>query len=195
MKTGKTLKRTLQTLLNFRRLQTSTLIIMLHGNRIYGLTILVQIVSLLPSNTTIFMDFLVHSDINGYKWLLTPLLLGQIIIMLAFHWLAALLSNRIHSLYKKLPSSLLLLSRRKNSIPIGFAISLLNHYQTFHVRRKYGITYASFGLISMAAFFKVRAFVRWSVNGLIVPCSLLQFVLLYNEVFMYNYTSIKNGQF
>ena len=80
---------------------------------------------------------------------------GQITVIIFFHLVAAMVTNRLHRPYKVINSQFV---RYKNHSLVNH-VRIANNIQTFLVKKRYGINYKMlgkiFGLVSITAFLKV----------------------------------------
>lgn len=147
----------------FTQLHTRILVEICEANRLFGYTLLADMLASSPFSAYLFIlllcfdqSFLVavhHTSILLYGWM----------IILAIHLLAAQYTNRIHECAKPLLrlSAHLQSAHRKDKkaklhLSVRVRLNLAFYVEKFHCKdRRYGFTFAIFGLISLSSFFKV----------------------------------------
>ena len=148
------------TLSRFARSNTAILLSISAFNPIAGGFILGFVATTLPINTyllvLVFMGSFLTSTLT--RALLMMNILTQWIVIFGFHLLAARYSSQMHACAKRLlyfVSSQLKRTRWGPTLAGRERIMLALLLEKYHTRKRYGITYGSFGLISFASFAKV----------------------------------------
>ncbi len=175
----------------FTHYHTSTLLDILAGNRFTGVLILVHMLFIAPMNSYIMIGLLRSRFNITASVLFLSVAVFQYDGMIALHLLATLYTKAIHRCAHRLHRLMLVdqetaMTRkmegianggRRNSIRRGSLavvlpstadrLHLMIYVEKFSCRRKYGITYGAFGLMSLYSFAK--------------------FVMLYTELLMFSY--------
>src|SRR5699024_5466936 len=84
----------------------------------------------------------------------TNFVMYQIGVEFGIHLAAALYTNRIHACGGALIRISARIARRKG-LPVRSQLHLAGYIEKFHTKKRYGITYMGYGLISFKSFFKV----------------------------------------
>lgn len=173
----------------FTHYHTSTLLDILAGNRFTGVLILVHMLFIAPMNSYIMIGLLRSRFNITASILFMSVAVFQYDGMIALHLLATLYTKAIHRCAHRLHRLMLVdqetaMTRkmestsnggRRNSIRRGSLVlpstadrlHLMIYVEKFSCKRKYGITYGTFGLMSLYSFAK--------------------FVMLYTELLMFSY--------
>lgn len=110
------------------------------------------------------------------------------LVAFVLHLAAAQYSSRIHACARPLLS--LSAMPHLKRLPLGQKVRLALYVEKFNIKkRKYGLTYAGFGLVSLGSLAKVCLKSKYIDNNNSFPF-VSQFVLLYSEALMYFYTFI-----
>lgn len=137
-----------------------SIVMLLKANPLFGRIFFVFLVTQCPVNCYL-MVFNLFIDAD-------PSLKMANLVMLAQQWLIAfVLHLGIVIINRKItqPNRLISLAvhRSRRSIlwrgrnPLGLDIKLNHYIQAFHTKKKYGITYHKYGLVSLMSFLKVGA--------------------------------------
>ena len=119
-------------------------------NPIYGETFLVYLVINLPINALFVMNLILGVGSLFFRVTSTLVILSQILAIFLIHFLTANRNSQLNLQIKQIQN----LPFHYNFNPnIKFRLNLF--IQAFHSKRKYGITYGRFGLITLFAFSKV----------------------------------------
>lgn len=180
----------------FRINQVQSLLFLMRCNRVYGLLLVAFLVGHVPFSGTMFTYVLTRMDHDEFRLLTMIMVCGQYTMIICFHYSAAILSKTMHSIYKPFMSVLVRHSvgseQHGPSVQhVRFQLCTAWHVQAFHVKRRYGITYASFGLVSLSAFAKVRQTV---VSIQIILQFFVQFLFVYSKFMMNNYKKMHQKQ-
>lgn len=140
----------------YRRFNFKTMGMLFELNTFYGPLLLCFLITATPSNSIAFVGIIsyeisipVHVRYAG-----AVIVTAQMSVIIFFHFVAALVSKKIHKPYKLVNSQFVRYQKCSSLSHIRIAYNI----QTFLVKKAYGITYnwnrLSFGLVSMFAFFK-----------------------------------------
>ena len=146
---------------HFKRQHTGLLQLILLFNRKYGNQFLTLILLNVPLNTYLTLGLIdgKFTSLNS-RFAFTNLVAGQYVALLFLHVLFARYSGKIHHCTKRLFHVKAAQSqvKRRNLLHLNLLarIRLACYIEKFNIKRKYGLTYSTFGLISMSAFTKVN---------------------------------------
>ena len=152
----------------FIRAHTQTLITIIHGNQFFGILLLSFIIIYIPINSYMIIR-LVMAQFNPIQtFVFSNVIIFQYLFIFGFHLVAASYTSRIHKCRKLLFHWSAKLGNENNGImSIGSKIRLLNYTIKFHCKRRYGILYGRYGLMTLMSFVK--------------------FILIYTQFIMYSY--------
>ena len=119
-------------------------------NPLYGEVFIVYLATNFPINVLFVMDLIFGVGGELFRLIATFVIISQILIIFLFHFLTANRNSQLNSQSKQI---LKLPFHHKFNSNNKFRLNLF--IQTFHSKRKYGITYGRFGLITLFAFSKV----------------------------------------
>lgn len=145
----------------FVRFQVATLMWILDSNKLFGSLLVAFLLGHVPLSGTLAMYALFHSGGHtSFRLMASAMVVGEYLAIVYFHYSAALISKSLHTIYA--PFMAILARRSCQQLVARFRLKSLRfqlttalHVQAFHVKRRYGITYASFGLVSLSAFARV----------------------------------------
>lgn len=149
-------------MVRFQRTMLQTVVFILNGNKVFGPMLFMFILGQAPLSSTILVVGLAGRQSLSSKVLFHLLVIGQFQIIIFFHYAAAWISESVHSPYQGFISMNVRLVR----VPIYWRLKWASHIAAFHTSKRYGITYGSFGLISMFAFYKVSVSERQAILNL-----------------------------
>lgn len=116
--------------------------------------------------------FLVFYPVNSYlvtlfisteltfivRFALLGHIIGQINIIFSIHLLAIAYSRRIHAFVKRMIDVHVHWAKNGQKQNLLSSLKVTNYISKFNVKHQYGLTYSKIGLITLAAFAKVREF-------------------------------------
>lgn len=125
-------------------------------NKSYGHILVFFLLANFPMNMfifkTLFIDHLKLS--NSMKIALSFMFTEQMFGFFAIHWICAMYSNKIHKSTKQLIH--FNINHKYTSL---YDLMKVSHYiYKFNTKKRYGINYQKYGLVTMNAFFKVINF-------------------------------------
>lgn len=150
---------------NFIVQHTKTLQFVFYMNRATRSIFLLFILTNLPLNTTTLASIslnLVRSVtmVVFYVWYC----MFQMTIIFCVHWLGSKYASHIHQSMPRLISCSLMNLRfvklTGRRVDLHSTVKIGNYIQAMHTRKRYGMTYASFGLVTMMSFAKVSPLIR-----------------------------------
>ena len=124
-------------------------------NPIYGEVFIVYLATNLPISALFVIDIILGVGGLFFRVIVTFMIISQILDIFLIHFLIANRNSQLNFHSKQIQS----LPFHYNFNPnIKFRLNLF--IQTFHTKKKYGITYGRFGLITLFAFSKVCHTIR-----------------------------------
>lgn len=142
-------------LLWYRKVFIKTLLYMLVNNRHMGTLFFVFLIVNFPVNCYFLLQMKNSTNVL-VQIIILLLFIEQVFVIFGIHGLIASLNSQFSKNLKYFVCEL----TTNNGLKLKSNLKINLFVQTFQTRKKYGFTYAKFGLISMLAFTKVKLFNR-----------------------------------
>ena len=140
---------------NFRKFthyHTKTLLTIFDFNRFIGETVFAFMLTQFPVNTYLLMAVTLRLYGPATTVVFGNFVAMQYVAIVFFHLLSAMYTNKIHQCRKALFAADVRFPAKLN---LRAHALLMIYIEKFNTKKKYGLTYGCFGLISFASFAKV----------------------------------------
>lgn len=136
---------------HFMHFHTQTLLVLVEYNRLFGHLLFSLIVFNCPQNTYLLMAVLLGQFGAFPVFILLNYVLAQYVFIVLFHFLAGIYCKRIHKCRTQL-YQLNATNEHNSLLSFRVKLGLAFYAEKFNTKRRYGISYGPFGLMSLASF-------------------------------------------
>ena len=126
------------------------------SNKVYGMALVVYLLINCPINAYLLMTTLIGHIPRIQLLAITPFFLQQTICIFIFHFIATIYTKKLHRPVKNI-IHIYIHCLNPNEI-LMFRLRLSHYIETFHTKKRYGVTYGNYGLVTLAGITKVCNF-------------------------------------